>query len=203
MAPSWSELQTDVLELILQTLSAIDTIRFRAVCSSWNAAVLARRRYVSPKSPLSLPSSPWLFQTPSPTSLQTASLSFFNPAEEYKSYSIKIPSFEENYRGGKCFGSCYGWLIILNSKKESIHLVNPFSGDIVRIQLHLCNALFLPVRFAHKVVLSSDPSCNPDDFSVVVAITTSSEHNHESPRLTPAISKIVDHGSGIHTVGTV
>ncbi|XP_048334088.1 putative F-box protein At4g22660 isoform X2 [Ziziphus jujuba] len=129
MASNWSELQMELLDLIIKRLDAIvDIIRFKAVCSKWYRA--AQLYMTSPL--LMLPSD----------KKEADDCRFFSVAEN-KIY--KINNVFEGFHGAWCVGSSHGWLVILD-KETKPHLLNPFSG--AKVQLPFINTL-LPYQELH------------------------------------------------------
>ncbi|KAH7522524.1 hypothetical protein FEM48_Zijuj07G0147700 [Ziziphus jujuba var. spinosa] len=130
MASNWSELQMELLDLIMKRLDAIvDIIRFKAVCSKWYRA--AQLYMTSP-----------LLMLPSDKKEEADDCRFFSVAEN-KIY--KINNVFEGFHGAWCVGSSHGWLVILD-KETKPHLLNPFSG--AKVQLPFINTL-LPYQELH------------------------------------------------------
>ncbi|TQE09256.1 hypothetical protein C1H46_005191 [Malus baccata] len=172
--PRWSEIPPELLQLLLEKLPSyfVHTLRFKAVCPSWNHAA---KSYVSGPSYTPLPQSPWLMlpaqrrkkRLPSDPDVEEEGC-FFSLAEE-KVYRIKRNVFRglrDDFYWSQCVGSSHGWLAIWNPKageifKEIIYLANPICGESRTLPpLH--------VPFISKVVLSCNPSRN-HNFVVVVA----------------------------------
>ncbi|KAF3457810.1 hypothetical protein FNV43_RR02470 [Rhamnella rubrinervis] len=76
------EIQTDVLELILQRLTFIDIVRFRAVCFTWKMAVDS---YISSPIYSPFPQAPWLLHSCDELKNHWR---FFNPTET-KFYNVE------------------------------------------------------------------------------------------------------------------
>ncbi|KAI5348203.1 hypothetical protein L3X38_001090 [Prunus dulcis] len=88
---NWSELQPELLQLIMNNLSFVNILRFRAVCSSWNHA--AKSCATSSCRPPRTPSTPWLML---PSSYEendknnpASGARCFYSLEEQKVYTIK------------------------------------------------------------------------------------------------------------------
>ncbi|CAN6726945.1 unnamed protein product [Malus baccata var. baccata] len=173
--PRWSEIPPELLQLLLEKLPSyfVHTLRFKAVCPSWNHAA---KSYVSGPSYTPLPQSPWLMlpaqrrkkRLPSDPDVEEEEGCFFSLVEE-KVYRIKRNVFRglrDDFYWSQCVGSSHGWLAIWNPKageifKEIIYLANPICGESRTLPpLH--------VPFISKVVLSCNPSRN-HNFVVVVA----------------------------------
>ncbi|KAJ9159340.1 hypothetical protein P3X46_024850 [Hevea brasiliensis] len=161
--PNWSDLQPELLELIISKLSFINIIRLKAVCSSWRSFA---ESYVS-----FLPRTPWLLL---PGNQEHHARCFFS-LEDNKVYQIKNIS---NLFGDDawCVGSSHGWLVLLDDEAKPF-LLNPFSQ--VRIQLPTIERFVFLVHksyfikvlrkgFITRAILSSDPS--HDNNYVVVLI---------------------------------
>ncbi|KAF3456686.1 hypothetical protein FNV43_RR01340 [Rhamnella rubrinervis] len=156
----WSELQTDVSELILKKLALVEIFRFRAVCSSWK---IAAESYISSQSYNPSRKTPWLMLG---MDKHNDPFYLFNLTES-KCYRVRS-IFKFYYRRFWCLGSSDGWLLLFQETGET-HLVNPFSG--AEIQLPWMSTL---VKYENmmshddvggKAVFSSDP-CRSNNFSV-------------------------------------
>ncbi|KAF3456765.1 hypothetical protein FNV43_RR01419 [Rhamnella rubrinervis] len=165
-ASNWSELQRELLELILKRLQFADIIRFEAVCSSWNKAAIS---YVSSPLYTGLPQVPWLM-IESDRMGEYNHCRFLNLAENAKNggtvYKLKN-AFKAIARKHflEVVGSSYGWVAVLYFFKKPI-LVNPFSGAHIRIDTKY--GTYSSKKRFRKIVLSSDPSVNYMDFSLAV-----------------------------------
>ncbi|KAH0993690.1 hypothetical protein GBA52_005173 [Prunus armeniaca] len=158
MMANWSELQPELLQLIMNNLSFVN-IRFRAVCSSWNHAAKSCATSSCPPPPT--PSTPWLML---PSSCEendqdnpASGARCFYSLEEQKVYTVKSAFQDFDHAAAWCVGSSHGWLVF-NSKANS-HLLKPFSRRQIQLPLiwfHIANA-----------VLSSDPT-RDNNFAVVL-----------------------------------
>ncbi|KAL4600976.1 hypothetical protein ACB092_11G238700 [Castanea dentata] len=166
---SWSDLPAELLGLILRKVPFVDTIRCKAVCSSWrSAASQAQAEFHS------IQSTPWLM-LPSDQEGDFTTSRFFNLAEK-KVYKMKdvFGAFGDDVW---CVGSCHGWLVMLDDEANPV-LFNPFSR--VHIQLPLIHVEFFnPIDrsefaqikkdFISKAILFADPS-HSNNFGAVVVI---------------------------------
>ena len=82
-ACSWSDLPPELLGLILRKVPFVDTIRCKAVCSSWRSAITQ-----SQAQPHSIQSTPWLM-LPSDQEGDFTTSRFFNLAEK-KVYKMTL-----------------------------------------------------------------------------------------------------------------
>ncbi|ONI26851.1 LOW QUALITY PROTEIN: hypothetical protein PRUPE_1G050500 [Prunus persica] len=155
---NWSELQPDLLQLIMNNLSFVNILRFRAVCSSWNHAAKSCATSSCPP-----PRTPILHGSCSLVVMKKTTKKTL-PVELVASTVLKNRKFTSSRARFKtmimlllCVGSSHGWLFI-NSKANS-HLLNPFSRRQIQ----------LPLMWFHiaKAVLSSDPT-RDNNFAVVV-----------------------------------
>lgn len=161
--PNWSELQPELLELILRKLpNFVDILRFKAVSPCWNYTA---KSFFSTAHGTSLLQAPWLF-------LPTEQLDdedircFYNPADK-KVYTSK-DLFKDFDRNDWFIGSSHGWLVIWN-KNTILSLLNPISGNIIELaststveSLKFCNESIV------KALISADPSHNNNFFIVVM-----------------------------------
>ncbi|KAG8650511.1 F-box protein SKIP23 [Manihot esculenta] len=158
--PDWSQLHSELLELILSKLSLVQIIRFKAVCSSWRSIA---ESYVSSSCYAPFPQTPWLLLPPNQED-DTDSRCFFS-LEDKKVYQIKNMG---NQFGCDVWrvGSSHGWLLVLDDEANPF-LFNPFSQ--VRIRLPTLEIFMFEVNrsyfiqelrkfFITKAVLLSDPS---------------------------------------------
>lgn len=154
--PSWSELQADVLELILKRLAVIDIIRFKAVCNSWN---IAASFYVSSPLYSPLPQTPWLmFHC---NKQRNCSLGFFSLTEN-KPYMI-----EKEQENDLVLWSSHGWLVNFDVERKALYLLNPFSSSEGKIQLPWMDYNAAGWTIFSSVVLSSGPS-RSKNFSIAI-----------------------------------
>lgn len=183
---SWSELDFDLLELVLKKVALRDVVRIQAVCSSWYKAV---KSYMSSqfytRIPPMLCSSAEYYADSSRdhfhNRLGHIFVSLADPKKTFYRVRVKFGGFSKVY----CLGSSNGWLVILDETLNP-HLVDPFS-EAHQIQLPLMNTLIIfsqnPIsdkekqRLIVKAVVTSKPSDpNESNFKVVVA-----SHHHASP----------------------
>lgn len=164
--PDWSDLQTDLLELILTKLAFIDILRFGCVCCSWNGAVRSYKACPVYAPPQTL----WLMQLNTEEDVDRkaeVTCTFFSTLS-----GNKVCQVNNVFRGfdyGWCVGWTKGWLVVLD-KTILPHLVNPLSG--VTIQLPLAPSGYEAVTYSMmiyviKAVLLSNPT-RKKDFTVVV-----------------------------------
>ncbi|KAK9931294.1 hypothetical protein M0R45_018573 [Rubus argutus] len=162
----WSELPTDLLELIFIKLLYIDATRFRAVCPLWKNAVNFN----------SIPRNPWLM-LPSSQENNVNSRRFFNP-EDRSFYTMK--NIFRTFRHPCCVGSSHGWLVLLD-RKAVAHIFNPLTRVSIQLPeigtlVGLPNSFDVEVNAVHKryrdlnckAVLSSDPSHNQNFVAAVI-----------------------------------
>ncbi|BFG14248.1 hypothetical protein CerSpe_005230 [Prunus speciosa] len=158
MMANWSELQPELLQLIMNNLSFVNILRFRAVCSSWNHA--AKSCATSSCPPPRTPSTPWLMLPSSSEENDqnnpASGARCFYSLEEQKVYTIKSSFQDFDHAAAWCVGSSYGWLVF--NSKANLHLLNPISPRKIQLpqMWHIA-----------KAVLSSDPT-RDNNFAVVV-----------------------------------
>ncbi|KAB2625576.1 F-box protein [Pyrus ussuriensis x Pyrus communis] len=160
-SPNWSDLRSEILELIMKNLSFLDMLRFKSVCSSWNQAM---KCYYATSFPQT---SPWLMLPSDQENVHNdISTRCFYSLKEDEVYTVK--NVLQECHDDWCVGSSHGWLVIMDNNAVP-HLLNPVSRR--RIQLpkiwSLQNCTSNPdsieqlrMTFICKAVLSSDPSCN-------------------------------------------
>ena len=155
--PDWSDLPTDLLELIINRLSFVDILSFRDVCSSWRSIA---KTHTSP-----LPNQPpWLMlptdqdQEPNFDEDFEDSLcdSFSNLAEK-KLFKLGNRTKQRPCQSRGWLGSSQGWLLYLD-EKQIPYILNPFFDVSVR-------TVSLP--FITKATLWGDPISSPNNYGVV------------------------------------
>ncbi|KAM3746143.1 hypothetical protein ACB098_06G181000 [Castanea mollissima] len=159
---SWSGLPPELLGLILRKVPFVDTIRCKAVCSSWRSAVTQ-----SQAQPHSIQNAPWLM-LPSDQECDFTTCRFFNLAEK-KVYKVK-DVFEAFGDDVWCVGSCHGWLVMLDDEANPV-LFNPFSR--VHIQLPL-----IPVEFFNPIDRSKFAQFKKDFISKAILFADLSHSNN-------------------------
>lgn len=158
--PDWSELQHDLLVLIVRRINLIeDYLNFGTVCKSWHS-VATKDNFNS-----NLPRAPWLMLAEED-----------NNNTYRKFYSLYngmlLKRWIPGASGKRCMESM-GWLITVGKDEGEISLLHPFSG--VEIQLphqittdhYEFNQTPVPWTFVQKAVLSADP-CYTSDYVVMV-----------------------------------
>ncbi|KAF3615453.1 putative E3 ubiquitin-protein ligase UBR7-like [Capsicum annuum] len=157
----WSELQHDLLVLIVRRINLIeDYLNFGTVCKSWHS-VITKENFNS-----DLPRVPWLMLAEDED--YKACRKFFSL---YNGMILKkwIPGAS----GKRCMESM-GWLITVGKDEGEISLLHPFSN--VEIQLphqtttdhYEFNQTPVPWTFVQKAVLSANPSCTSDYVLMVI-----------------------------------
>lgn len=127
----WSNLNTELFELILKRLSSANiNLRVKAVCSSWRAAAVS---YVA-----SFYNPPWLItKQPIPSTNHHHhhnACRFFSPADArlYEMRNVDPQEFPLRH----CIASSGGWLVF-SKDHVNLRLLNPFTG--AKIQLPAMN----------------------------------------------------------------
>ncbi|XP_043688886.1 F-box/kelch-repeat protein At1g57790-like isoform X3 [Telopea speciosissima] len=141
----WSELPTELLELIVSCLCIEDNVRFSCVCKKW--------QYVS-HSLCVVNQSPWLLFSPAEDGL----IKFFDPSQG-KFYFDEIPELKATF----ILCSKDGW-VLFSAFGYGIFLYNPFTQSIIDLPCYIIYQ-FSTVR----VALSCAPT-SPD--CVVFAVET-------------------------------
>ncbi|PQM36107.1 F-box protein [Prunus yedoensis var. nudiflora] len=148
MMANWSELQPELLQLIMNNLSFVNILRFRAVCSSWNHA--AKSCATSSCPPPRTPSTPWLMLPSSSEENDqnnpASGARCFYSLEEQKVYTIKSSFQDFDHAAAWCVGSSHGWLIF--NSKANLHLLNPISPRKIQLppMWHIAKAVLYLLR---------------------------------------------------------
>ncbi|KAL7602840.1 hypothetical protein Lser_V15G16103 [Lactuca serriola] len=114
----WSDLNHDVLLLVLMKLGAVDFIAFSGVCKSWRS--------------LALPNKKMFMQSRPPMSIWIKDCSYKKECYLQDFEGIKFKIRIPNSIGRRCVGLTCGFLILFGSKVPDFWLVNP----ITRHQLY-------------------------------------------------------------------
>ncbi|CAL5010993.1 unnamed protein product [Urochloa decumbens] len=111
----WSDLHTDLVELLVPKISFIDVLHLRAVCKQWSSISSAAIQHAK-VFPLLMSTCP----------RRKDSLDFFDPVSKRK-YTIilNIPDDEDCKRSQMLWYSKNGWIIVSRGRR-SLYLVNPF-----------------------------------------------------------------------------
>ncbi|CAA7049440.1 unnamed protein product [Microthlaspi erraticum] len=111
----WSEIFSDALQLILESLSLPDFHRARTVCSTWySVSKSCLHRY------------PWLIRFPKKLTVTTDSRNLFDPVA-YKWYETRSLGDDE-LSESRCLASYGNWLLMLNPRID-FSVLNVFSGE--------------------------------------------------------------------------
>ncbi|ESQ51911.1 hypothetical protein EUTSA_v10017793mg [Eutrema salsugineum] len=113
----WSEICTDALQLIFESLNFLDFHRARTVCSTWYSALKSRiaasgNRY------------PWLITFPEKFSI-SESCSLFDPVED-KTYETN--DLGDELSESRCVASYGNWLLLLSPRLD-FSVVNVFTAE--------------------------------------------------------------------------
>ncbi|KAL4555527.1 hypothetical protein LXL04_038149 [Taraxacum kok-saghyz] len=124
----WSDLNHDVLNLVMIKLQAVDFIAFSKVCKLWRSLTISNgNKFLVPKPPMSISIS-------------------FNDAFEKECYledfeGRKLKTIVPDLANRTCLGITCGYLILFDKKSREFWLVNP----IIRRELHFPNC---PIEFS-------------------------------------------------------
>nr|XP_028947443.1 F-box protein At2g26160-like [Malus domestica] len=170
----WASLPEALIFLILDNLlEPIDHVRFAAVCKEWcylsKVYNLATQRWLKVLPMLLIPSqleSQTQVETTGPTTRAVYSI---NEGKVYENVRLPVPYSKI------CRGSSHGWLATIDLADQPINitLVNPFTKETIRLpplefEAQDMNLWFHPYEnFVQKVILSTDPSLNRDNYMVV------------------------------------
>ncbi|KAF8047709.1 hypothetical protein N665_2861s0003, partial [Sinapis alba] len=139
--PSFADLPSSLVEIIMSRLVLKDNIRASAACKSWLDAAVFVRVVENP---------PWLFYM----SKRGRSLKLVDPLK-WKSYTLELP---EIAKSTVCY-SRDGWLLMHRSITKDFFFFNPFSLEL--INLPKFKAPYSEIAFSYP------PTC---DNCVVVAL---------------------------------
>ncbi|RDX83872.1 F-box protein, partial [Mucuna pruriens] len=112
---TWSDLPTELLELILSRLSLDDNIRASVVCKRWHSAAT---------SVCVVNQSPWLMYFPKFGDWYE----FYDPVQR-KTYSIELPELS----GSRVCYTKDGWLLLYRPRTHRMFFFNPFTQEIIKL----------------------------------------------------------------------
>ncbi|KAL4555520.1 hypothetical protein LXL04_038142 [Taraxacum kok-saghyz] len=123
MERPWSDLNHDVLNLVIMKLEVVDFLAFSKVCKSWRSLTVSNRnKFLVSKPPMSISIS-------------------YNDAYEKECYledfeGRKLKTIVPHLANRTCVGITCGYLILCGAKEKDFWLVNP----ITRHELHFPDA---------------------------------------------------------------
>ncbi|KAL5545828.1 hypothetical protein UlMin_005515 [Ulmus minor] len=112
---TWSDLPTELLELILSRLKLDDNVRASAVCKRWLSAAISVRVVNQP---------PWLVYFPKFGNL----FEFYDPSRQ-KIHSIELPELN----GSRVCYTKDGWLLLYRSRSHRVFFFNPFTRELIKL----------------------------------------------------------------------
>ena len=134
----WSELPSDLLDVILRQLRMMDHLSFSGVCGSWRASALASKKDKIAVQP------PFLVSL----SAQIKGRLFFYDIFEGRKFKTDFPNLADKF----CCGFCCGYLMMEDRNAQNgLWLVNPFTRHEIQFPAP-------PERIHHAVISSSAPS---------------------------------------------
>ncbi|XP_015883565.3 putative F-box protein At5g55150 [Ziziphus jujuba] len=165
---NWSNLVSELLELILKRLGFLDIVHFRAVCSSWNR--VARFYITSPIYFPLMPQTPLLMFRKNRRFFNLSDSRTYKTTRKQRQGRLGFYDYEDSW----FVGSSYGWLVIFIKKLKVLHILNPLSFE--RIQIQLPSNMSKDIRFIFKAIISCDlcrrsTSSSSKSFCIVVCGT--------------------------------
>ncbi|KAG2284815.1 hypothetical protein Bca4012_048679 [Brassica carinata] len=120
----WSNLCLDVMQMVLEKLSATDFNRAKAVCSGW---LSASRQSVRKQN-----QTPWLILFPYERSYGY-SCRMLNPGEKglvYRSRNLGV-----EFTQSRCMATCGSWLLmyLVRGGRPKLYILNPLSRDRINL----------------------------------------------------------------------
>nr|VDD20996.1 unnamed protein product [Brassica oleracea] len=120
----WSNLCLDVIQMVLEKLSATDFNRAKAVCSGW---LSASRQSVRKQN-----QTPWLILFPYERSYGY-SCRMLNPGEKglvYRSRNLGV-----EFTQSRCMATCGSWLLmyLVRGGRPKLYILNPLSRDRINL----------------------------------------------------------------------
>ncbi|KAL6988435.1 hypothetical protein U1Q18_014185 [Sarracenia purpurea var. burkii] len=112
---TWSELPTELLELIMSPLTLKENICASAVCKTWFSVAISVRIVSQP---------PWIMYFPKSGNLYE----FYDP-EKRKTYSLKLPQLH----GSRVCYTKDGWLLLYRPSTHRVFFFNPFTQEKIKL----------------------------------------------------------------------
>ncbi|XP_047316579.1 F-box/kelch-repeat protein At1g57790 isoform X2 [Impatiens glandulifera] len=132
---TWSELPTELLEVIMSHLTLKENIRVSSVCKRWSTVAISVRIVNQP---------PWIMYFPKYGNLYE----FYDPLHR-KTYSLELPELQESK-------VCYakdGWLLLYKPRTHSVFFYDPFTQEIIQLP---------KFEMTYQIVAFSSPPTSPD-----------------------------------------
>ncbi|CAH1450153.1 unnamed protein product [Lactuca virosa] len=158
----WSDLNYDVLFLVMMRLGVVDFLAFSRVCKSWRSlAVSNRNKFIVSRPPM-----------PMSISISTdANHESKCYLEDFEGRKLKISLPHSDYKA--CVGVSYGYLILIREKTNIFWLVNPITRHEFHVpspflNVHSCTSflgdilVFSPLRRC----MWPDPNLHPDEMEM-------------------------------------
>ncbi|AEE83122.1 F-box-like domain superfamily [Arabidopsis suecica] len=127
MNPSFADLPSSLIEVIMSHLALKNNIRASAACKSWYEVGVSVRV---------VEKHPWLICFP-----KRGNLFEFRDPLHWKLYTLGLPELAEST---VCY-SRFGWLLMRKATSKDVFFFNPFSRDI--ISLPKCELAFEHITF--------------------------------------------------------
>lgn len=112
---TWSDLPTELLELIVSRLTLEDNIRTSVVCKRWHSVAISVRV---------VNQSPWLMYFPKYGNLYE----FYDPSLR-KMHSIELPELN----GSRVCYTKDGWLLLYRPRSHRMFFFNPFTREVIKL----------------------------------------------------------------------
>ncbi|XVF76192.1 hypothetical protein PTKIN_Ptkin13bG0247000 [Pterospermum kingtungense] len=112
---SWSDLPSELLELIMSHLTLEDNIRASAVCKRWHKVAISIRV---------VNQSPWLMYFPKYGNIYE----FYDPSER-KTISLELPELH----GSRVCYTKDGWLLLYRPRNHRVFFFNPFTREMIKL----------------------------------------------------------------------
>ncbi|ESQ42627.1 hypothetical protein EUTSA_v10013894mg [Eutrema salsugineum] len=117
-AANWSNLCRDVIQMVLERLSATDFDRAKVVCSAWRSA--------SRESVRKQNRAPWLILFPYERSYGY-SCGMSNPTE--KGLFFRSRSLGVEFTQSRCIATCGSWLLMYVRHRPKLYILNPLTRE--------------------------------------------------------------------------
>ena len=112
---TWSDLPTELLELIVSRLTLEDNVRVSVVCKRWHSVAISVRV---------VNQSPWLMYFPKSGNLYE----FYDPSLR-KTHSIELPELN----GSRVCYTKDGWLLLYRPRSHRMFFFNPFTREVIKL----------------------------------------------------------------------
>jgi hypothetical protein len=180
---TWSDLPTELLELIISRLTLEENVRASVVCKRWHSVSISVRV---------VNQSPWLMYFPKYGNLYE----FYDPSL-CKTHSIELPQLN----GSRVCYTKDGWLLLYKRRSHHLFFFNPFTREVIELPgfaLYLHVVAFTCAPTSTNCMLLTVQEMGPQSVAVSTChpgatewVTVNYQHHLPYPFYTDSLNKFV------------